>query len=50
MHESVQLPSGMKNEKFVHLYPVGTPQHFTSCICLLYFWVALTFKLLKIYS
>ena len=21
MHESVQLPSGMKNEKVVHLYP-----------------------------
>ena len=33
MHESVQLPSGMKNEKIVHLYPLGT----FSAFCYMFF-------------
>ena len=35
MDESVQYPSGMKNEKIVRLHPVGTSQHFA--LCVLYF-------------
>ena len=45
MHESV--PSEMKNEKIVHLYPLV---HSNNYICLLYFWVAITPKLLEISS
>ena len=33
MHEYVQLPSEMKNEKIVHVYPLGT----FSAFCYMFF-------------
>ena len=45
MHESV--PSEMKNEKSVHLYPLVHSHNFP--ICLLYFRMAITPKLLEIH-
>ena len=45
MHESV--PSGMKNKKIVHLYPLHS-QRFA--ICLLYFFMTIPLKLHKISS
>ena len=46
MHESVQLPSGMKNEKIVQLYPLGTFSTF--CYMFIVFWVVITLKLVRI--
>ena len=42
----LSVPSGMKNEKIVHLYPLGTFSAF--CFMCFVFLVAITLKLLKI--